>query len=56
MAFYHQLRLIVAGESLAKPNAVSILNEKSGRRRGARYWLKALSPAYNSMTSGRTPP
>jgi hypothetical protein len=56
MAFYHQLRLIVAGESLAKPNAVSILNEKSGRRRGARYWLKALSPAYNSMTSGRIEP
>ena len=53
MSFYHQLRLMAAGESLAKPNAVSLLNERAGKRRGARYWLKALSPAYDSMTSGK---
>jgi hypothetical protein len=50
MAFYHQLRLITAGENLAKPNAVSLLNERAGVRRGARFWLKALGPAYRSMT------
>jgi hypothetical protein len=53
MSFYHQLRLMTAGESLAEPNAVSLLNKKYGSRRGARYWLKALSPAYDSMTSGK---
>ena len=53
MSFYHQLRLMTTGHSLAEPNAVSLLNERAGRRRGARYWLKALSPAYDSMTSGK---
>jgi hypothetical protein len=54
MSFYHQLRLMTAGEPLAEPNAVSLLNERAGVRRGAYYWLKTLSPAYDSMTSGGT--
>lgn len=56
MAWYHQLRLITAGERLAEPNAVSLLNERAGVRRGARFWLKALSPAYNSMTGHNSSP
>lgn len=56
MAYYHQLRLMVAGERLAKPNAVSVLNEKTGRRRGPRYWLNRLEPAFNQMTSCRISP
>jgi hypothetical protein len=50
MAYYHQLQLMACGESLPKPNAVSLLNTKAGKRRGARYWLKRLKPAYDSMT------
>ncbi|MCE2838030.1 MAG: hypothetical protein LW834_13900 [Cyanobium sp. 49614_E6] len=56
MSFYHQLRLMTAGESLAEPNAVSLLNERAGVRRGSLYWLEALGPAYDSMTSGGTAP
>jgi len=56
MAYYHQLRLMVAGERLAKPNAVTLLNEKTGRRRGPRYWLHRLEPAFNSMTGCRISP
>jgi hypothetical protein len=56
MSFYHQLRLMTAGESLTEPNAVSLLNERAGVRRGSHYWLEALGPAYDSMTSGGTAP
>jgi len=56
MAYYHQLQLMTCGESLATPNAVSLLNTKTGRRRGARYWLKRLKPAYDSMTGCRIHP
>lgn len=55
-AYYHQLRLMVAGERLPRPNAVSLLNEKTGRRRGPRYWLNRLEPAFNQMTSCRISP
>ena len=56
MAYYNQLQLMACGESLSKPNAVSLLNAKTGRRRGARYWLNRLKPAYSSMTGCRIHP
>lgn len=56
MAYYHQLRLLVAGQHLPSPNAVTLLNEKTGRRRGPRYWLNRLEPAFNQMTSCRISP
>ena len=54
-AYYHQLQLMANGQSIPKPNAVSLLNSKTGRRRGARYWLDKLTPSYRSMTGCRIP-
>jgi hypothetical protein len=56
MAYYHHLQLMVNGQRIPKPNAVSLLNAKTGRRRGARYWLNRLKPAYSSMTGCRIHP
>jgi hypothetical protein len=53
MAYYHHLQLMTNGQRIPKPNAVSLLNEKTGRRWGARRWLAAIRPAYQSMTGCR---